>query len=203
MTRLNRLLGYAAAHPNGRKIYRASQMILRCFSDASYLSRPSAGSVAGSTHLLGDLDDHAPLNHPISSHSTRIPVVCSFVAEAEYAGAFASSRIATNERQILHDMGHTQPPTPIFCDNEVAIGLANGSVTLKMSKSLDMRFHWLRDRIQQRQFRALFIPGVCNISDFFTKALPVLRHRVLAPFSAVDPDDDVSRIYYNLNVVSL
>jgi hypothetical protein len=206
MTRLNRLLGYAAAHPNGRKIYRASQMILRCLSDASYLSRPSAGSVAGSTHFLGDLADTAPLNHPISSHSTRIPVVCSFVAEAEYAGAFASSRIATNERQILHDMGHPQPPTPIFCDNEVAIGLANGSVTLKMSKSLDMRFHWLRDRIQQGQFRVLFIKGALNIADFFTKALPVIRHRVLAPFSAVDPDDNLSNIYINLNnlnVVSL
>jgi hypothetical protein len=206
MTRLNRLLGYAAAHPNGRKIYRASQMILRCLSDASYLSRPSAGSVAGSTHFLGDLADTAPLNHPISSHSTRIPVVCSFVAEAEYAGAFASSRIATNERQILHDMGHPQPPTPIFCDNEVAIGLANGSVTLKMSKSLDMRFHWLRDRIQQGHFRVLFIPGAVNIADFFTKALPVIRHRALAPFSAVDPDDDLHNLYLNLNnlnVVSL
>ena len=201
MTRLNRLLGYAAAHPNGRKIFRASEMVLRCLSDASYLSRPSAGSVAGSTHFLGDLSDSAPLNHPISSHSTRIPVVCSFVAEAEYAGAFASSRIATNERQILQDMGHPQPPTPIFCDNEVAIGLANGSVTLKMSKSLDMRFHWLRDRIQQGQFRVLFIPGAINIADFFTKALPVLRHRVLAPFSAVDPDDDITKLYCNLNSI--
>jgi hypothetical protein len=63
----------------------------------------------------------------------------------------ASSRIATNERQIIHDTGHLQPPTPIFCDTEVAIGLTNGSVTLKISKSLDMRFHWLRDRLRQGQ----------------------------------------------------
>ena len=50
---------------------------------------------------------------------------------------FASARIATNERQILADMGHPQPPTPIFCDNEVAIGLATDSINLKMSKSSD------------------------------------------------------------------
>jgi hypothetical protein len=50
---------------------------------------------------MGDRDDNAPLNHPISIHCTRIPVVCAFVAEAEYAGAFAAARIATNERQIL------------------------------------------------------------------------------------------------------
>jgi hypothetical protein len=206
MTRLNRLLGYAAAHPNGRKIYRASQMILRCLSDASYLSRPSAGSVAGSTHFLGDLADTAPLNHPISSHSTRIPVVCSFVTEAEYAGAFASSRIATNERQILDDddMGH--PPTRIFCDNEVAIGLATDTINLKLSKSLDMCFHWLRDRVRQGHFRLIFVPGLKNAADFFTKALPVARHRTLAPFFAVDPDDDAdfsTLDLNNLNILSM
>jgi len=53
MARLERLLGYVSAHPSARKIYRASDMILRVLSDASYLSRPNAGSVAGSYHFLG------------------------------------------------------------------------------------------------------------------------------------------------------
>jgi hypothetical protein len=47
-----------------------------------------------------------PINHPISTHSTRIPVVCSFVAEAEYGGLFAAARIAVDERNILADLGH-------------------------------------------------------------------------------------------------
>jgi hypothetical protein len=98
MTRLDRLLGYAAAHPNGRKVFHASAMILRSFSDASFLSRPRAGSVAGSHYFLGDHSDDAPLNHPISSHCTRIPVVCAFVAEAEYAGVFAAARSNRHER---------------------------------------------------------------------------------------------------------
>jgi hypothetical protein len=101
-------------------------------------------------------------------------------------------------------MGHPQPPTPLFCDNEVAIGLANDSINIKMSKSLDMRFHWLRDRVKQLQFRVVFVPGVINIADFFTKkALPVARHRTLAPFSAVDPDDDLHRLHSKLNILSL
>jgi hypothetical protein len=189
--RLDRLLGYAAAHPNGHKIFRASEMVLRSLSGASYLFRPRAGSVAGGHSILGDKDDDAPLNHPISAHSTRIPVVCSFVAEAEYAGLFAAARTATNERQILHDMGHPQPPTPLYCDNEVAISLATETINLKLSKLLDMRFHWLRDRVRQGHFRLIF-------ADFFTKALPVARHRILAPFFAVDPDDD-----FNLRTLDL
>ena len=66
MTRLDRLLGYAASHPNGRKSFRASDMVLRSLSDASYLSRPRAGSVAGGHKFLGDFDDDASINHPIS-----------------------------------------------------------------------------------------------------------------------------------------
>jgi hypothetical protein len=104
-------------------------------------------------------------------------------------------------------MGHPQPPTPIFCDNEVAIGLANNSINLKMSKSLDMRFHGVR----QGQFRIIFVPGILNVADFFTnqgiKALPVARHRTLVPFSAVDPDDVSSTtsltLINKLNVLSL
>ncbi len=77
-----------------------------------------------------------------------------------------------------------------FCDNEVAsgAGLANRTVCPKMSKSLDMLFHWLRDRIDQGQFRVLFVPGKKNLADFFTKALPVARHKALAPFFVIDDD---------------
>jgi hypothetical protein len=94
-----------------------------------------------------------------------------------------------NERQILEDMGHPQPSTPLLCDNEFAIGLATDTINLKLSKSLDMRFHWLRDRVRQGHFRIIFVPGKFNVADFLTKALPVARHRELAPFFAVDPDD--------------
>ncbi len=110
MTRLDRLHSFVSAHPNGRKIYRASEMILCVHSDASYLYRPRAGSVACSTHYMGNhattflADD--PINHPVSTHSTRIPVVCSFVAEAEYGGLFAAARIAVDERAILVNLGH-------------------------------------------------------------------------------------------------
>jgi hypothetical protein len=85
-------------------------------------------------------------------------------------------------------------------DNEVAIGLANRTVCPKMSKSLDMRFHWLRDRIDQGQYRVLFVPGRKNLADFFTKALPVARHKVLAPFFAVD-DDSTDSIDLRLSTI--
>jgi hypothetical protein len=204
MTRLQRLLGYVAAHPDGRKIFRASDMLIRVLSDASFLSRPNAGSVAGDLSYLELTGDDDWVNHPISCHSTRIPVVCSFVAEVEYAGLYAAARIATEERKILANMGHPQPATPLFCDNEVAIGIAADTVSQRMSKAADMRLHWIRARARQGHFRVVFIRGISNVAEFFTTPLPVARHRVLAPFIAADPaDDDHTIVLNNLTISSI
>jgi hypothetical protein len=96
-------------------------------------------------------------------------------------------------------MGHPQPPTPLFCDNEVAIKL-----NLKMSKSLDMRFHWFRDGVWQGYFRIIFVPGKIDVAvaDFFTKVLPVARHCTLTPFFTIDPDDTIFSLTLSLHLTS-
>ena len=59
------------------------------------------------------------------------------------------------------------------------MGLANDTVKVKRSKSIDMRFHWIRDRIRQGHFTVSWVAGAANLADFFTKALPVKRHQEL------------------------
>ena len=70
------------------------------------------------------------------------------------------------------DLGYPQLPTLLLIDNTVAIGLANDTINKKRSKSMDMRFFWLRDRVSQQQFVVEHIPGQHNVADFFTKTLP-------------------------------
>jgi hypothetical protein len=106
--------------------------------------------------------------------------------EAEYGGLYAAARIATTERQILQSLGYPQPPTPLFCDNECAVQLANTAITPKHSKSICLRFHWIQDRVKQGQFTVIHVPGATNLADFFTKPLPVFRHLALSPFIATD-----------------
>jgi hypothetical protein len=148
---LNRLLGYASSHRDGCRIYMPSDMLLRLFSDASYLSRPNAGSVSGSFHYLGRYDKPTFINAPISCSSYRIPVICSSVQEAEYGGLFATAKIALEERRIL-------------CDSEFAVGLAHRILTSKLSKRIDMRFYWLQDRARQRKLCVQHVPSVLNQS---------------------------------------
>ncbi len=110
MLALDRLLGYLSAHRNGVKVIRPSSMILQVMSDASYLSRPQAGSVAGDFHHLGIPGDPSFVNAPISIASTRIPIVCSSVQEAEWFGTFGAARTAITERQTLTDHRPWLPP---------------------------------------------------------------------------------------------
>ncbi len=186
MHRLYRLLGYVAAHLNGQKIYRASDMVLRVLTDASYLSRPKAGSVAGSFHFLG-MHEPTPvfINHPVSATQ---PTFWSSARSAARLNREAPMPQLESPRKNAAFLP-TQPPTPWYCDNEYAVGLASDTITPKMSKSMDMRFHCLRDRVRQGQFVIKYVPGLQNIADFFTKALPVARHKLLAPYVALDDSD--------------
>jgi hypothetical protein len=158
-------------------------MFLAVLSDASYLSRPHARSVTSSFHYLSrvplsGLPADAPtfVNGPLSCHFNVIPVVCFSVQEAEYAGFFAAARLADEERRILHNLGYPQPPTLLLCDNECAVGLVTKTMTPRLSKSIDMRFHWLQDRIQRGQLRVQHVAGDVNAHrGFFHQGLATHR----------------------------
>ena len=69
-------------------------------------------------------------------------------------------------------MGWPQPKTPIQTDNSTASGVVNKTIEPKRTKSMDMRFHWLRCRSAQGQFRFYWYPGKSNLGDYFTKHFP-------------------------------
>ncbi len=66
-------------------------------------------------------------------------------------------------------MGHPQPRTPLQTDNTTAEGVITNKIQPKQMKAMDMRFHWLRDREAQGQFRIHWRLGKTNLADYFTK----------------------------------
>jgi hypothetical protein len=59
----------------------------------------------------------------------------------------------------------------------MAEAVTNGKVQLKHTKAMDMRFHWLRDRECQRQFRIYWQQGKLNYTDYWTKHYPTKHHQ--------------------------
>ena len=82
-----------------------------------------------------------------------IKSVMSSAAEAEIGALFLNSRQAIPARTLLEEMGHVQPPTPIMTDNTTALGFVSKNLQPKRTKSTDMRYWWMRDRSDQKQFR--------------------------------------------------
>ncbi len=116
-------------------------------------------------------------NAPLHAFCQRIPVVVASVAQAEYAAAFGGGKVLIELTLTLTNLGHPQQSPPIlFVDNECAIDLATSSVRPKKSKSNDMRLDWIKERTGQNFVRLVFLPGLINPADFFTKILPVYRH---------------------------
>jgi hypothetical protein len=186
MKKMERLLQFASSHQHHGIRFHASNMQLNIQSDASYLCRPKAKSVLGGFHYLGTPD---LINGPIFCTSKIISCVVSSAAEAELGAAFQNAQKGAHFRNTLVELGYPQCPTTISVDNTVAEGLATDTINAKRSKSMDVRFFWLRDRVKRLEFFMKHIQGKWNISDFFTKPLPKDKFEQFLPFIVVETDD--------------
>jgi hypothetical protein len=186
--KMERLLQYAASHQHHGIRFHASNMQLQIQSDASYLCRPRARSVLGGYHYLGTT---GLINGPFFCTSKVISCVVTSAAEAELGAAFQNGQKGAQFRNTLIELGYPQQPTTIFVDNTVAEGLATNTINAKRSKSMDVRFFWLRDRVQKLQFFMKHLPGRWNISDFFTKPLPRDKFEQFLPYIVVEVDADL------------
>eukprot|EP00804_Cyclotella_cryptica_P017742 CCRYP_001167-RA/>CCRYP_001167-RA protein AED:0.39 eAED:0.39 QI:0/0/0/1/0/0/5/0/585 len=158
-----------------------SDMILAVHSDAGYLNEENARSRAGGHHFLSEDVPLPPNNGAIHNVAEIIKAVMSSAAEAEAGALYINARKAVEERNILQELGHKQPPTPIQTDNSTAEGIVNNRVQPKRTKAMDMRFHWLRDRRESKTIRFYWRPGTTNRGDYFTKHHPASHHRNMRP----------------------
>ncbi len=176
---INQLLDYCHTHPSATIRYRASDMILKIHSDASYLSEAKARSRAGGHFYMGDKPSNQPErgNGPILNKSTIMRNVMSSAAEAECGALYDNTKEGVPLRTTLTEMGHPQPPTPVQVDNSTTNGFANKQIKQQKSKSMDMRFYWIQDRVAQKQFQVYWRPGPTNLADYFTKHHSPSHHR--------------------------
>ena len=135
-------------------------MVLAIHSDAGYLNEENARSRAGGHHFLLEDVPNPPNNGAIHNKASIIKAVMSSAAEAKLGALYSNARKGVEECNILEEMGHKQPPTPIQTDNLTAEGIINSRVQPKRTKAMDMRFHWLHDRgVNQHQFHFYWRPG--------------------------------------------
>ena len=117
--------------------FYASDMVLNCHSDASYLTATRGRSRAGGHFFLGSIPkDDCPisLNSAILTNCTILKLVAALVAEVELGALFLNTMEVNILQLTLHKLGHPQPPTPIHVDNMSAVGIVNLTIKHKTSK---------------------------------------------------------------------
>jgi len=189
MEKCLQFLDYAATQDDAILTYKASDMILAIHSNASYLSEPKARSRAGG-HMFMAGDDEIPINNgAVLNISQIIKSVMSSAAEAELGALFINAKTAVSMRTTLEELGHPQTRTPMQTDNSTAHALLTNKILPKALKAMDMRFHWLRCRDTQGQFRYYWRPGTQNLADYWTKHHPASHHTAFRPQILTSPSD--------------
>ena len=176
LPKIDRIIGHLKQFPDNKIRFHASDMLYIVFGDVSHNSVSKGRSRAGGLGFYGWANNLQRLNGAVFMMSSVLDVVTASAAEGEYGAAYMVARHAVWMRAIARALGHPQPPTTIWCDNTCAVGLCNDTLKTARTKSIDLRFHWLRDRVRQNQFVVKWVKSDDNIADFFTKALPVHQH---------------------------
>ena len=87
--------------------------------------------------------------------------------------ASAATREAVWLRQLLEDLGFPQArATVIKADNQGCIALSQNPVAHSHAKYIDIRHHFIRERVANSKVKLNFCPTQYMLADIFTKALP-------------------------------
>jgi hypothetical protein len=174
----NQLLDYLATHPDATIRYHASDMILHIPSDASYLSVSNARGRRGGLFFCGEkLPQEDTLNGSILNVASVINNVVDSAAESLVGACFQNTQSGAPLRVTLAELGHIQPTTQLRTDNSTPFGILNETIKQKRSKSMDLRYHWITDRVRQKEFDVYWRPGRENLGDYHTKHHSAQHHK--------------------------
>jgi hypothetical protein len=104
--------------------------------------------------------------------SKKQQVVALSTAEAEYIAATNCATQAVWLRRMLSELQYQQDgPTKIFCDNKSTIALTKNPVFHGRSKHIDIKHHYIRDLIRDKEIVVEYCTSEDQIADIFTKPL--------------------------------
>ena len=114
---------------------------------------------------------------PVSWKSKKQATVALSTAEAEYMPISAATQEASWLRRFLANFGFDQNrATVIFEDNQGCIALAKNPVAHERTKHIDIRYHFVREKIEANTIDVRYLSTEQMLADLLTKGLAKDRH---------------------------
>ena len=108
---------------------------------------------------------------PIIWTSKMQPVVATSTTEAEYIAAAMEMKDALWLKAVLTELGKDPGPINLKVDNQGAIALIKTGSCNPKSRHIDVRFHFIREHIENGNCTVKFVGTLEQVSDIFTKAV--------------------------------
>lgn len=91
--------------------------------------------------------------------------------EAEYIALTSTIQEGIWLQQLAREINYPLLPTTIYCDNQSAKLLATSSGFKDRTKHIDIRHHFIREKIQNNIVKVNYINTNENLADVLTKAV--------------------------------
>lgn len=142
------------------------ELRLMGYSDADY-----AGDVETRKSTTGYVFELA--GGPVTWASQRQKLVTLSTTKAEYVAMSITSREAVWLRRLLSDVEcPCETAATIFVDNQSSIRLVKNPEFHKRTKHIDVRFHFVREKVQANELKIEYLCTKKQKADIFTKAIP-------------------------------
>ncbi|GJR79846.1 retrovirus-related pol polyprotein from transposon TNT 1-94 [Tanacetum coccineum] len=146
-----------------------SSIALTAFADADHAGcQDTRRSTSGSMQFLGD--------RLVSWSSKRQKSAAISSTEAEYIAMSGCCAQILWMRSQLTDYGLGFNKIPMYCDNKSAIALCCNNVQHSRSKHIDIRFHFIKEHVENGVIELYFVNTEYQLADIFTK--PLARERI-------------------------
>nr|GEV52711.1 copia protein [Tanacetum cinerariifolium] len=141
-----------------------SSIALTAFADADHAGcQDTRHSTSGSLQFLGD--------GPISWSSKRKKSAAISNAKAKYIALSGCYAQILWMRSQLTDYGLGFNKIPMYSDNKSAIALCCNNVQHSRSKHINIRYHFIKDHVENGVIKLYFVNTKYQLADLFTKAL--------------------------------
>lgn len=144
---------------------------LETFSDADWANELSdRHSISGvSIMCMGGL---------ISWQSKKQRTVALSTVEAEYMALSSALQEVLWFRTLFKELEPIVKVKPfvLYCDNQGTIQLAKNDIVTQKTKHIDVRHHFVKEKILNKEIVLEYLPTDKMISDILTKSLPKNKH---------------------------
>ena len=110
-------------------------------------------------------------------------IVAVSTQEAEYISSSDAACDLMFLRHLLASLNFdttntVASPKPLLVDNNAAISLSKNPIDHQRSKHIDNRYHYIRERVENKDIATLYCSTDKQLADVMTKALGPEKHKV-------------------------